>query len=331
MMYRASVGITTNMRVTATDWIAKNAEDLGIDGIWVGEDIDLGQDVYVLTTAALLNASKTRVGTGIIPITVHKISTIARAAVTMQNTGNGRFVFGTGIGGIQDLNNFGIIVKKPVTELKKCVMTLRKLWAGESVTIESELMKLDNYSLGLKKAVEIPVFLGVRGPKMLKLVGEIANGAVLSGPIDYLKDAVKRINSSAKNSGREDPDIEKVAWLPTIPTFKGGKEALAKRVVALVIADMPQSVLDLLDVDQERVERLRIAVSKSGPDAGIPYVNQELIDMFAISGSREHMVDRFELLAEIGLTEVVLGPPFSGDWRGAMTEIFEEIRNRKET
>ncbi len=329
-MYRTSMGITTNMRVTATDWIAKNAERLGIDGLWVGEDIDLGQDVYVLTTAALLNAPKARVGTGIIPVTVHRITTIARAAVTMQNTGNGRFIFGTGIGGIQDLNNLGIIVKKPVTELRKSVATLKSLWAGESVTVESELMKLDDYSLGLKKSVDIPIFLGVRGPKMLKLVGEVADGAVLSGPIDYLKDAVSRINASAENSGRKGEDIEKVAWLPTIPTFKGGKESLAKRVVALVIADMPQPVLDLLDVDQERVDRLRLAVSKSGPKAGIPYVNQELIDMFAISGSREHMVDRFELLAKIGLTEVVLGPPFSGKWREATEEIFEEIVSRRQ-
>ncbi|MHA2142217.1 MAG: LLM class flavin-dependent oxidoreductase [Candidatus Thorarchaeota archaeon] len=327
-MYRASMGITTNMRVTATEWIAKNAERLGVDGIWIGEDIDLGQDVYVLTTAALLNAPKARVGTGIIPVTVHKISTIARAAVTMQNTGKGRFVFGTGIGGIQDLNNMGIIVQKPVTELRKSIKTLKSLWAGESVTIESELMKLNDYSLGLKKGVEIPVFLGVRGPKMLKLVGEVADGAVLSGPIDYLRDAVKRINTSAKKSGRKAEDIEKVAWLPTIPTFKGVKESLAKRVVALVVADMPQPVLDILDVDTERIDRLRIAVAKSGPDAGIPYVNQELIDMFAISGSRKHMVDRFELLEQIGLSEVVLGPPFSGNWREATEEIFKEIRSR---
>jgi alkanesulfonate monooxygenase SsuD/methylene tetrahydromethanopterin reductase-like flavin-dependent oxidoreductase (luciferase family) len=330
-MYRASVGITTNMRVTATDWIAENAVELGIDGIWVGEDIDMGQDVYVLTTAALLNAQKARVGTGIIPITVHRIVTSARAAVTLQNTGKGRFVFGTGIGGIQDLKKLGIIVRKPVTELRKSVDTLKKLWAGETVTVKSELMNLDAFSLGLKKAIDIPIFLGVRGPKMLKLVGEVADGAVLSGPIDYLKDAVKRINKSAEEMGRKADEIEKVAWLPTIPTFKGGKESLAKRVVALVVADMPQQVIDILDVDKERVDKLRTAVAESGPDAGIPHVDQELIDMFSISGNKEHMVDRFELLAEIGLTEAVLGPPFSGDWRAAMTEIFSEIGNRKDT
>jgi 5,10-methylenetetrahydromethanopterin reductase len=318
------------MRVTATDWIAENAVELGIDGIWVGEDIDMGQDVYVLTTAALLNAKKARVGTGIIPIAVHRIDTIARAAVTLQNTGKGRFVFGTGIGGIQDLKKMGITVRKPVTELRKSVDTLKKLWAGETVTINSELMNLDAYSLGLKKAIDIPIFLGVRGPQMLNLVGEVADGAVLSGPIDYLKDAVKRINKSAEEMGRKADEIEKVAWLPTIPTFKGGKESLAKRVVALVVADMPQQVIDILDVDKERVEELRNAVAESGPDAGIPHVDQELIDMFSISGNKEHMVDRFELLAEIGLTEAILGPPFSGDWRAAMTEIFSEIGSRKD-
>lgn len=328
-MYRASVGITTNMRVTATDWIAKNAARVGIDGIWVGEDIDLGQDVYVLTTAALLKAPDARVGTAIIPITVHKITTIARAAVTMQNTSKGRFVFGTGIGGIQDLKKKGVIVRKPVTELRKSVETLKKLWTGECVTVDSELMTLDDYSLDLKKAVDIPIFLGVRGPKMLELVGEVADGAVLSGPIDYLREAVKDINRSARNSGRKGSNIEKVAWLPTIPTFKGGKESLAKRVVALVVADMPQQVIDMLDVDKERVDKLKAAVAKSGPDEGIMHVDQELIDMFSISGSKEHMVDRFDLLAQLGLTEVVLGPPFSGNWREATEEIFKEIRNRR--
>ena len=68
-------------------------------------------------------------------------------------------------------------------------------------------------------------------------------------------------------------------------------ESLAKRVVALVVADMPQQVIDLLDVDRERVDRLRTAVAESGPEGGIPHVDQELIDMFSISGNKEHMVE----------------------------------------
>ncbi len=152
---------------------------------------------------------------------------------------------------------------------------------------------------------------------------------VLSGPFDYLEDAVKKVNKAARESGRSGNEIEKVAWLPTIPTFKGGAEKLAKRVVALVVADMPQPVIDMLDVDKHRVEQIQKAVSESGPSAGVPYVNQEIQEMFSISGGLEHMIDGFEALAKMGMTEVLLGPPFSGDWRGAMTELFREIHERR--
>ena len=101
-MYRASVGITTNMKSTATSWIAENAAYLGADGIWIGEDIDIGQDIFVLTAATLLQSEKVRVGIGITPMTIHNISTLARAGLTLQEIGQGRFVFGTGIGGMQD-------------------------------------------------------------------------------------------------------------------------------------------------------------------------------------------------------------------------------------
>ncbi|MFX1416399.1 MAG: LLM class flavin-dependent oxidoreductase [Promethearchaeota archaeon] len=328
-MYRASVGITTNMRPKATGWIASNAERLGIHGIWIGEDIDLGQDVFVLTAATLIQAPKSRVGTAIIPVAVHSIKTLARAAITLHQTGGGRFVFGTGIGGIQDLRSLGISLTRPVSELREAISVLRGLWAGETVTAKSELIQLKDFNLGLKKPLEIPIFLGVRGPQMLKLAGQVADGVILSGPFDYLKDAIKRVDKAAQNSGRSGEDIEKVAWLPTIPSYEGSDEGLAKRVVALVVADMPPQVVDMLDVDKQRVSQIREAVAKSGPTAGIPFVSQEIIDMFSISGEIEYMVDRFETLAKMGLTEAVLGPPFSGNWRGAMTEIFEEIRRRR--
>ncbi|MFQ5834247.1 MAG: LLM class flavin-dependent oxidoreductase [Candidatus Thorarchaeota archaeon] len=328
-MYRASVGITTNMKPTATGWISSNAEGLGIEGIWIGEDIDLGQDVFVLSAATVVQAPKARVGTGIIPMTVHPIKTLARAAVTLHQTSGGRFVFGTGVGGIQDLKGLGIHLKRPVSELRSTVATLRKLWAGESVTVKSELIRLEEYSLGLKRPVDIPIFLGVRGPQMLKLAGEVSDGVVLSGPFDYLDDAVKKVNKAAQASGRSGKEIEKVAWLPTIPTLKGGDETLAKRVVALVVADMPKPVIDMLEVDKHRIEKIQNTVAKAGPSAGVPYVNQELLDMFSISGEIEQIVDGFERLGKIGMTEVLLGPPFSGNWRGAITEVFREVHERR--
>ncbi len=329
-MYRASVGITTSMNVSATNWIGENAESLGIDGLWVGEDIGIGQETSILTADLLSKTRNVRVGTGIVPITIHNIATIARAALTLHEIGNGRYVQGIGIGGIQDLIKHGIHLTKPVTELRKSTQVLRQLFKTEAVTIQTELMKLREFSLRINEPVKIPVFYGVRGPQMLKLAGKVADGVILSGPIDYIRYAIEVVDEAASNVGRSTDEVEKVVWLPTIPTFKGGSEKLAKKVVALVVADTPEQVLDLLDIDTERADKIRKAVAESGPKGGAEFINQNFIDTFAISGTCDQMVDKFEMINNLGASELVLGPPFSGEWREAMTEIFQEVHLRRD-
>ena len=327
-MYRASVGITTSMNVSATNWIGENAESLGIDGLWVGEDIGIGQETSILTADLLSKTRNVRVGTGIVPITIHNIATIARAALTLHEIGTGRYVQGIGIGGIQDLIKHGIHLTRPVTELQKSTHVLRQLFKTEAVTVQTELVKLRKFSLRINEPVNIPIFYGVRGPQMLKLAGKVADGVILSGPIDYIRYAIEVVDEAASNVGRSTDEVEKVVWLPTIPTFKGGSNKLAKRVVALVVADTPEKVLGLLDIDTERVDRIRKAVAESGPKGGAEFINQHFIDTFAISGTCDQMVDKFEMVHNLGASELVLGPPFSGEWREAMTEIFQEVHLR---
>jgi alkanesulfonate monooxygenase SsuD/methylene tetrahydromethanopterin reductase-like flavin-dependent oxidoreductase (luciferase family) len=309
--------------------MAENVEALGVEGIWVGEDIGIGQEISVLSADLLSRTKKVRVGTGIIPITVHNLSTIARGSLTLHEIGKGRYVLGVGIGGIQDLIKHGIHLDRPVTELRKSVKILRQLFQTESVTIRTELTNLKEFSLNINEPVHIPIFCGVRGPQMLELAGKIADGVILSGPIDYIRYAIGVVNKAATSEGRKAKDVEKVVWLPTIPTFKGGSDKLAKSVVAIVVADTPEPVLDLLNIDRERVSKIRKTVAKSGPKDGAQFVDQLLVDTFAISGSCEHMVDRFELIHGLGATELVLGPPFSGDWRNAISDIFREINLRR--
>jgi len=328
-MYRASVGITTSMSTSATNWIGRNVDSLGIEGIWVGEDIGVGQDLSILTSFLLERTARARVGTGITPIVVHNLSTIARMAYTLQEVGNGRFVLGLGLGGIQDLQRAGLGVDRPVSALHDATRALRHLFNAESVTMKSELFTLTEFSLRISQPIDIPIFFGVRGPQMLRLAGEMADGVILSGPVEYLRYAMDTIDNAAHRREKTLREIERVVWLPTVPMFKGGSDRLAKQVVALVVADTPKQVLDLLDIDRERADRIREVVAASGPKVGAELIDQHFIDTFAVSGTKEHMIDRFEEIHRLGATEVVLGPPFSGDWRGAMTEIFQEIHQRR--
>jgi 5,10-methylenetetrahydromethanopterin reductase len=312
------------MKTSATKWLAMNANRLGAHRIWIGEDIGLGQDIFVLTAATLLESECVKVGTGITPVSIHNLTTLARAGMTLQQISNGRFIFGTGIGGLQDLEKRGIEIKKPVTVLQEAVEALRKLWNGEEVTVTNELFDIQGYSLRSSSNMNIPIFLGIRGPQMLRMAGEVAEGVILSGPVEYLEYAIKRVNDAAKDNGRKPDDIEKLVWLPTIPTFKGGNEKLAKRVVAVVAADMPEKVLDMLSIEREKLDSLIDAVASSGAKDAIEYVDDEILNTFAITGTKEHMIEMFSSIAKFGANEILVGPPFSGDWRSALEEIFAE-------
>lgn len=314
------------MSAETTDWIARHAETLGANGIWIGEDIGAGQDTAVLTAAILLHSRRVRVGTGVVPISIHNITTIARSSLTLHEIGNGRFALGIGIGGIQDLKRVGIDLQRPVTEMRETTRLLRALWRGERVTAKTELISLDGYSLRLRESISIPVFFGVRGPQMLDLAGRVSDGVILSGPFEYIEKAIGIIKRAALQERRNPSEIETVVWVPTIPTFKGINEKTAKRIVALVVADTPKPVEAMLSVDHEKLARIRNVVASSGPKAGAEFVDNEVLDAFSISGSKRYMVEQFEDLSSIGATEVVLSPPHTGDWKGVLIELIREAR-----
>jgi alkanesulfonate monooxygenase SsuD/methylene tetrahydromethanopterin reductase-like flavin-dependent oxidoreductase (luciferase family) len=163
---------------------------------------------------------------------------------------------------------------------------------------------------------------------MISLGGRLADGVILSGPVDYLRDAINIVNRAAEDAKRNSDDIEKVIWVPTIPHSIDSDSNLAKRVVAIVVADTPLKITDRLNLDQEKIAKIRDAVSKGGPDAGARHVDRETLEMFSIAGDISHMADRFEELYKMGATEILVGPPFSGDWRRSVTTLVAEIRQR---
>ncbi|MHA1770614.1 MAG: LLM class flavin-dependent oxidoreductase [Candidatus Thorarchaeota archaeon] len=329
--YTVSLGVTTGMSVRATTWIAENADRLGAHSIWIGEDVGRGQDIIVLTTATLTKSRNVRVGTGIVPIATHSLVELARATATLYDLAPKRFTFGIGIGGIQDLQRRGIRIERPVTLLRKATESLRQLWSGEETSLVMPPIRLENERLRRKTPAKIPIFFGVRGPQMLRLAGEIADGVILSGPKQYLKWAIERVRSSAKKVHREQDSVEIVIWNPTILMTQRNSQDLAGKVVAIILSDTPDDILDLLRLDEDRVETIRRAVRDGGPDERAEIVDSDLIDMFCVTGTSEEVIEQFDEMARWGASEIVVGPPFTGMWRGAVEDLFNTVAQRERT
>jgi len=289
--------------------IASVAKGSDIYGIWVGEDIGRGYDVFVQASVMMLKAPDKKVGVGVTSPLVRNISTIARAASALREIDPGRFRLGLGVGGLQDLARLGLSVKKPVALLKDSIDALRRIWAGETLTIKGEKFDLQQFLARYRLSFSIPLYLGVRGPQLLRLAGRIADGVILSGPLAYIEKALKTVRAEAIARPLKSR-LRAVVWLPTLVVRKTADKELARAVAATVIADTPPSVLEMSEIPEDVARNVRKTAQELGYTAASKHVTEKLLDSFTISGNAGYICQVFHSVAKLGADEVIFGPPY---------------------
>ena len=83
----------------------------------------------------------------------------------------------------------------------------------------------------------------------------------------------------------------------------------------------------LLKFFRNDAEQIWKATRREWQEAGVEF--KAVTEIF-VEKEKINPDTTFAELEKIGATEVVLGPPFSGDWKGATTEIFEEVKQRRD-
>jgi alkanesulfonate monooxygenase SsuD/methylene tetrahydromethanopterin reductase-like flavin-dependent oxidoreductase (luciferase family) len=86
------------------------------------------------------------------------------------------------------LRQAGAWPSSPLTLLDEYIRVLRRLLAGERVDFAGRYIRLRDVRLAHPPAVPPPVLAGVRGPRSLRLSGQVAQGTVLAEPVtpEYL-------------------------------------------------------------------------------------------------------------------------------------------------
>lgn len=309
--------------------LAELAQKLGFGCLWIGEDINSPQDVFTLASTALLKTSKIKVGIGITSPLIRNISSIARASVTLAEIGGeDRFILGLGVGGLQDLARLGISVKKPAILLGDAVSLLGRMWKGETITFKSGYFQLKHYHASYGLGYQVPIYLGVRGPKLLELAGQIADGVILSGPKKYLEKAVDLVKKGIRNREKPDRAFKLVVWIPTILTERKIDVNLVKQSVAIVLADTPRNVLEMAELDIERINEIKQAFQRFGLERVSGLVTNELISEIGIHGSSQQICEAFESLDNLDIDEVVFGPPYGANKERAIARLAEAWRLR---
>src|SRR5207245_1462661 len=174
----------------------------------------------------------------------------------------GRLSLGFGAGG--GLGHYGVDRSRPAVAVREAVNVTRALLNGKPVTFDGLYVRMHEARLDFPAARQIPIYIAARGPKLLELAGEIADGAIIGGfasrqGIEHAKTAIGRGLSRA---GRTWDDIDLVAWLYT---STADDPAAARRAVSRLVTTSLVTSRPILETIGVRIPApLRDCLAASG-------------------------------------------------------------------
>lgn len=182
--------------------VAREAEQLGFESLWTPAG---GVPDAFHVCAAWLADTSLRAGISVVPAPRWTPLTLAAQAATVAQLSSGRFVPGLGTGGygLQFWESVGL-PNRPIAVMRDYATALRRLLAGETVTAEGPAVRLRSASLGVPDLPPVPVYLAALGPQMLRLCGEVADGALLNWATpERIAVSRARIAEGAAHAGRD--------------------------------------------------------------------------------------------------------------------------------
>jgi 5,10-methylenetetrahydromethanopterin reductase len=118
----------------------EEVEDLGYEQLWVSNE-KFFHDMYVMATVAAEHTSKVKIGTFVADPYTHHPALTAMAVGSLDEVSDGRAILGMGAGGT-GFPVMGIKRTKPALAIKEAVHVIRRLWAGDTVDFEGEIIKV---------------------------------------------------------------------------------------------------------------------------------------------------------------------------------------------
>ncbi len=257
------------------------AEALGCSRVWIPDEGLAARECWVTLGAVAAATSAVEVGTGITNAYTRHPGMTAAAVATLDEASGGRAVLGIGAGGALTLTALAIDRRAPVTAMRELATTSRALWSGQVVDHDGVAGGFRRARLGYGRP-DIPVWLAGRGPRVMRLAGELADGFIMSFVHKQLiGEHVAAIHGAAGEHGRPRPRLCYMTILATTDrALEGARAALTFRLV-----DSPDHVKAAIGLDARAETSIRQALSDGGPAAAARFVRDDWVDAFVICGS----------------------------------------------
>lgn len=309
-------GLTIVPSIPSAQYVsfAKRAEDYGIEYLWMADENPSPpyRDVFMTLATIAAKTEKIRLGTNVCnPFTRHPALT-AVATLTLDEISDGRAILGLAAGGTMTLPALGFkLWEKPVKAVREATEATRRLFAGETVSYDGEIVKMNSVKLFSKPRSRIPIYYGVRGPQMLRLTGELADGGLIHTCDGYLEFAIEQIKLGAQKSGRSINEIDMASIGQTgISEDVEDVAELAKVNLTYQIPDCPDILLEKTNIRREEAERIRTVRREEGVSEAVKLVSRRMVDALTIVGKPETVIDIMVERFRKGVTQMIFSHPY---------------------
>lgn len=285
---------------------ARFGEELGFRELWLAED-------YFFTggisgAAVALGATKEiPVGLGIVSALVRHPALLAMEVSTLARIYPGRIRPGIGLGVPSWVRQMHLMPRSRVGAMRECVSALRRLLAGEELTERGEYFSFDRVRLTYPPSGPVPVFMGIIGPKMLHLSGEIADGtvgSVMAGTA-YLTWAREQIGAGRAAVGRTGSPHPLAAFtMFSIDTDGERAKAAIRPTMAFYLAADPVNAMTEVYGIADRVAE----AAQGGAQAVEAVMEDKWVEDLVVAGNADECVEKIQALLRAGADTVVLFP-----------------------
>lgn len=206
--------------------LVRRAEVLGFDLVGVQDHPYQRNfvDAFGLIGHLLAHTERIRAFPDVANLPLRPPAVLAKLATTLDFLSSGRFELGLGAGGYLDpiraMGGPNYTPAQSLDALREAVQVIRKVWStNRSVSFDGDYYHLDNYRPGPAAPHPIGIWLGARGPRMLRLTGEVADGWVPSlfgnTTPQELGQLGKAVSDAAEASGRSPAAVRHIWNVPT--------------------------------------------------------------------------------------------------------------------
>jgi 5,10-methylenetetrahydromethanopterin reductase len=304
---RSPVGLVLGSSLPPEDilTVARRGEELGFGELWLAEDYFFTGGISG-ATAVLAETKEVPVGLGIVSAMVRHPAVLAMEISTMARMYPGRVYPGIGLGVPAWVEQMGLTPPSQLSAMRECVGSVRRLLDGDELTESGKSFDFKQVKLTHPLSERVPLYMGVVGPKMLKVSGEVADGTVISvlAGTEYVQWARKQIDEGRAAAGRTDDHR-----IVTFAMFSIDDDGAAARdrlrgLMGFYLAAMAHSSLTEVYGIVDEIT----ALAADGPEGVAAGMEERWIDDLAVAGTPGECIERIQALLDAGSDSVILFP-----------------------